>query len=376
MNMLQQFKQKGRTLRKLLAKAFDTDVTLSQAYEIVAGMEGHADWNTFSAGLAVDSSKSQAASKSPTKLASSPAIKAIFRTVDGQAEARFDVSSWFAQASKEDIRILMEEKPRLAPVGFELSYGGENGMSDLAAEFSAKFNPEIQAVYGYIAASTDAGSDCGGSDCYIDAHDVQRWLAARDANSVPESQVGLPSSAQLLANICKTTWDHAVEQWQQAIDDGVGQCAYVIEDSFICKALTDYNVKPTDPKAGYSKGVVELVLDMMENEGYILQARRIFKGLASVSAPYPQAYHPFKGLEVMMQDVVGDYNVPEEIPEWSWVQENASFSHRDNGEDGVWDYIVNVALHENDAAMPERLKPLFETARKENAHWVLFHQGT
>jgi len=51
MNALQQFKQKGRTLRSHLATTLGSEVTLSQAYEALAAMEGASSWNEFSARL-------------------------------------------------------------------------------------------------------------------------------------------------------------------------------------------------------------------------------------------------------------------------------------------------------------------------------------
>jgi len=34
---------------------------------------------------------------------------------------------------------------------------------------------------------------------------------------------------------------------------------------------------------------------------------------------------------VLMQDIVGNYEVPEEVPEWAWVEREASFGHVRNG---------------------------------------------
>jgi hypothetical protein len=51
MNTLKDMKQKGRALRKHLEAAFGTDVSLSQAYEALAAMEGATSWNGLSACL-------------------------------------------------------------------------------------------------------------------------------------------------------------------------------------------------------------------------------------------------------------------------------------------------------------------------------------
>lgn len=78
--------------------------------------------------------------------------------------------------------------------------------------------------------------------------------------------------------------------------------------------------------------------------------------------------------EVMMQDIVGDYDVPESVPEWKWVEENASFAHVQNGvADGIWEFILNLG---NMLAPPEKLKPVVEQAHKDGIAYLVFHQGT
>lgn len=76
---------------------------------------------------------------------------------------------------------------------------------------------------------------------------------------------------------------------------------------------------------------------------------------------------------IMMQDIVGPYDVPADVPEWAWVQTNASFVHRDNGTDGVWDYMVNVTRSLEGA--PKRLRAVLELARRQGVSLLLFHQG-
>lgn len=454
MNALQQFKQKGRILRKLMANAFNTEVKLSLAYEAIAAMEGCTNWNEFSARLVEPTaSKEPTAPSAPIAL---PAIRAIFRTVDDKAEAHFDASTWFAQASEEDIRGLMNEKPRMAPTGYELSYGGKNGYSDSVAEFVAKTDSAVRDVYGYIRALSDVGGDCGGSDCYVDAHDVQRWLNARhDAQTgatkpkrppgtgvtlmVLDTQIHHPANAEFLRKVCHATWELCVSDWKQAVNAG-NRCEFIIESSNIFAALGDYNVVSTGEE-GYDDEIAEVVENAMQDLGYHRQARLISEGRSSLDdalmgvvafsslnegdefrdvslgelyrkqgvhraeianyqtgafegevkffdkdfdvfpckraqASIPElVYETLQIFEVMMQDFVDDYDVPDSVPEWQWVQKNAAFSHRDNGKDGgVWEFMVNVDCAT--AGMPDTLKPLFEKARLHKAVWVMFHQGT
>ena len=51
MSSLFELKKKGRVLRKHLELIFGTEVTLSQAYEALAAMEGKSDWNTLVASV-------------------------------------------------------------------------------------------------------------------------------------------------------------------------------------------------------------------------------------------------------------------------------------------------------------------------------------
>lgn len=283
MQTLQQYKQKGRALRRHLAATLGTEVSLSQAYEALAAMEGASSWNVLSARLAASGASAMPAAPEVLQgatLTRLPPVRALLHTLDGKARAEFDASAWFAQASERDICALLEETPRMTPTCFVRAYGGESGLSDEVAAFVAPTDSEVGQVYAYIAAMAAVGQDCGGSDCYVDADSLRDWLEARAALELVQA---LPGSA------------------------------------------------PAD-----MQGV----------------------------------------LDVMMQDVVGDYEVPDTVPEWQWVQRNASFTHRDNGKDGVWDFMVNVACAGDAADMPALLQPLFAQARRQQAGWVLFHQGT
>lgn len=77
---------------------------------------------------------------------------------------------------------------------------------------------------------------------------------------------------------------------------------------------------------------------------------------------------------VMMQDVVGDYDTPDTVPEWQWVEQQACFNHCKNGVDGIWDFVLNLSLNFDD--VPETLRPILAEARKKNMAYVIFHQGT
>jgi hypothetical protein len=77
---------------------------------------------------------------------------------------------------------------------------------------------------------------------------------------------------------------------------------------------------------------------------------------------------------VMMQDIVGDYDIPDEVSEWKWVEEKASFVHSRNGQDGVWEFVLNLANSWDD--IPEKLVPVISSARADHAGYLIIHQGT
>ncbi len=78
--------------------------------------------------------------------------------------------------------------------------------------------------------------------------------------------------------------------------------------------------------------------------------------------------------ELMMQDVVGDYETPNAVPEWKWVEKNASFAHTDNGNAGVWEFVLNLST--TFADIPEKLLPHIQQAQAAGVSYLLVHQGT
>ncbi len=77
---------------------------------------------------------------------------------------------------------------------------------------------------------------------------------------------------------------------------------------------------------------------------------------------------------IQMQDIVGDYDTPDTVPEWAWVEKEASFAHVRNGEDGVWEFVLNLARDLKD--IPEKLAPVIERSRAYGLAYLVFHQGT
>ena len=78
---------------------------------------------------------------------------------------------------------------------------------------------------------------------------------------------------------------------------------------------------------------------------------------------------------VNMAHVLGsDYDTPDQVSEWNWVEANASFAHRGNRQDqGVFEFILNLALTFDD--VPASLQPVLESARSSGYAYLLVHQG-
>lgn len=83
--------------------------------------------------------------------------------------------------------------------------------------------------------------------------------------------------------------------------------------------------------------------------------------------------------EVTMQDCVGEYETPDEVPEWKWVEENSSFAHKDNGKWGVWEFVLNMARftsEDHPIIVPAKLVATIKRAQAAGMQYIIFHQGT
>lgn len=283
MKSLKEMKQKGRALRKHLEAAFGNEVTLSQAYEALAAMEGATSWNALSAALAATTAQQEQPLVTAKEVhhvagrSTLPEIRAVFRTVDGKASTTFDASPWFAQALQAHLDAMVAETTDHGPFCFPRALGGKD-CGDAVAQFCADTDAGVAKVFAYIKATSDAGQDCGGSDCFLDANDVDEWLQAKSA---------------------------------------------------------------------------------------VFSAEGLFSELNVI--------------EVNLVEVLNEYDAPDDVPDWKWVEEHHSFAHKGNGVDGgVWEFMVNTAKMEDEdfvEGMPPTLRPFFELAQAKGAAWVMFHQG-
>lgn len=88
---------------------------------------------------------------------------------------------------------------------------------------------------------------------------------------------------------------------------------------------------------------------------------------------FPGAYLEEIG-SVMMQEIIGEYDVPDGVPEWQWVEEQACFAHCRNGQDGIWEFVLNLSRELE--GVPEKLKPVLAEASQKGLGYLVIHQGT
>lgn len=71
----------------------------------------------------------------------------------------------------------------------------------------------------------------------------------------------------------------------------------------------------------------------------------------------------------IMQDIVGIYQDPNQVPEWRWVALNADLEHGKNGQNGTWEYALNLAFSFDDA--PAALKPIIADAHERELSYLI-----
>lgn len=80
--------------------------------------------------------------------------------------------------------------------------------------------------------------------------------------------------------------------------------------------------------------------------------------------------------EVNMADLLDDYDTPQGVKAWDWVESVASFRHVENGTGpGIWEFLVRVeAITANSVEIPSELQKSFQEAQAAHAKWILFFQ--
>ena len=212
------------------------------------------------------------------------------------------------------------------------SGGHEKGFRDalqsVATELAPELAPELEStdLERAIAATMDAYTK-GAKDESISLDytlmDEQDQIVAVDTATMTQ-----PQASDILENAL-----HAVLLWRQSyqIDNTMAQLE---------KALVAAGVTVVKPGAG--------------NESTSFVSERI--------------------VSIKMQDLVGDYDAPTEVPEWQWVERHATFSHLRNGKNGIWEFTLNLSGEFED--VPAKLQATFQRAREDKVAYLIFHQGT
>lgn len=77
---------------------------------------------------------------------------------------------------------------------------------------------------------------------------------------------------------------------------------------------------------------------------------------------------------VMLQDLVGDYDTPDMVPEWKWIEAAASYRHARNGGAGIWEFVLNLSCTFED--VPLKLQAVLLEAKRKHLAYLIIHQGT
>lgn len=76
---------------------------------------------------------------------------------------------------------------------------------------------------------------------------------------------------------------------------------------------------------------------------------------------------------IQMQDIVGEYDNPDDVKEWGWIKANASYTHVHHGQEGIWEFVLNLSRDFED--VPALLEPVLIEARSAGIGYLIFHQG-
>lgn len=80
--------------------------------------------------------------------------------------------------------------------------------------------------------------------------------------------------------------------------------------------------------------------------------------------------------EINMVDALPEYDTPEETEAWTWVENLASFSHKENGTgQGIWEFMVLADKVPKDFAnVPAVLHKVLREGLASKAKWLMFYQ--
>lgn len=391
MKSLQEMKQKGRALRTHLEAAFGTKVSLSQAYEALAAMEGAANWNVFSAGMV--------AGAGTTALPSSPLVMpapasvvydlhiglpenvALMRAVCAQAwencEATWEgnhgkgfeyvidstdicaaMASLGLVASDEEEGYLECAENQVELAMLKLGY---HQQARLLHKGKAKFGEQFALNQGGVffpATDWPAGTvlvsvfeqDRDGRWRHLQANSFLHF-----ATDVLELVPGYQGRMEERGVNGKAFLQHEAQAFHEA-----------------AQLLSTLGTRAGDCIPVFVHGIECWIAD---NRPHLVPE------LDRLAQPNEAALEPhvcmLNIMEISLVSLLNDYDRPEEVEEWKWVEQHHAFAHTGNGDEaGTWEFMVHVdtALLGTDP-IPPQLKPFFELANQQKAPWILFHQN-
>ena len=167
--------------------------------------------------------------------------------------------------------------------------------------------------------------------------------------------------AQVFPHIDKQQWLSAYQDLLNSVKSGDSLCSYVPSETYENLALPEL-LRVVESIASSMRGVVIEVIDLRVGKPQI---------------PAVTAGPVCHVLEISMPETVGDYDCAYDVPEWDWVREHASFSHKGNHhhDNPTYEFLFNMANYDalDEGVIPERLWPVFRDASKIGAGYVLFH---
>jgi hypothetical protein len=131
---------------------------------------------------------------------------------------------------------------------------------------------------------------------------------------------------------------------------------------------TEFSVAP------YIAVTDKQALDLLEDATISIRQTLLNSHIAVESDEHLPGATKGEILDVCVPDYIGDYTLPEETTEWPWIEKNSCYSHGQNGESGVWEFVMNISHVA--ANIPPALEEVFKEASSKNCTFILFHQGT
>jgi len=325
--MLDNLKKQGSILAGYLA-SINRKISHGQSLEAAARLNGHKSWN-HAVGAAKALEQSMSAERVPNTVPRallSPAVNASGWSDDRVFEVSFDAAAWFAEATDDAIFALYQ-------CGWRSDYPADSVLEHFRDGLEA-----VTDLFDYVDVRTRAHSgDAIGFECAVNSDDAFVWLKVHRPQLFHRILLDMDGKG-------RQPWTGELTSEDQAFLEGLERD--LLGDDFASRVEQAHNADTS-------------------HETLVALAKRTSRMTV---------------LEVCMPDVFGETNVPEDIPEWSWIQEHGSFSHRGNSkEPGVWEFMVHVHHAWNEGkrtpGVPLRLQPFFDEAQHSGAPWVMFHQG-